>query len=64
MEGDRIKGAMARIEAALARIEAAATARDATSASDSEISRKYAALDAAVRGGLADLDRLIESLDQ
>lgn len=64
MEGDRVKGALARIESALARIEIAATRPGASSASDSEIARKYAALDAAVRGGLADLDKLIERLEQ
>ena len=60
MEGDRIARAAARIEAAARRIEAAA-ARPA--GGDPELNRKYQALRTETGAALADLDRLIGSLE-
>ena len=61
MEGDRIARAAARIEAAARRIEAAA-ARPA-SGDDPDLTRKYQTLRRETGAALADLDRLIGSLE-
>ena len=61
MEGDRIARAAARIEAAARRIEAAA-ARPA-SGDDPDLTRKYQALRTETGAVLAELDRLIGSLE-
>ena len=62
MEGDRIARATARIEAAARRIEAAAG--NATGGSgDPELSAKYHALRSEAGEALAELDRLIGSLE-
>ena len=63
MAGDRIAQALARIEAAAGRIEAAAT-KPAPDAADPELFRKHAALRHEAGAALADLDRLIGSLDK
>ncbi len=64
MAGDRIAQALARIEAAASRIEAAAGSRAPTSAGgDPEVSRKYETLRRETAAALADLDRLIGSLE-
>ena len=60
MEGDRIARATARIEAAARRIEAAA-ARPA--GGDPELARKHQVLRSETGAALADLDRLIGSLE-
>ena len=62
MDGDRIARATARIEAAARRIEAAAQ-RPASSEGDAELERKYLVLRGEARDALAELDRLIGSLD-
>ena len=69
MAGDRIAQALARIEAAAGRIEAAASRPAPTfapdrDAGDPELARKYEALRHEAGAALADLDRLIGSLDQ
>ena len=61
MEGDRIARATARIDAAMRRIEAAAV-RPARS--DPELARKHEALRNEAGAALADLDRLIGSLER
>jgi hypothetical protein len=61
MDGDRIARATARIEAAARRIEAAAG--NATSGGDPELSAKYQALRSKAGEALAELDRLIGSLE-
>ncbi|HYD25564.1 MAG TPA: hypothetical protein VEB68_12285 [Croceibacterium sp.] len=62
MEGDRIARALARIEAAAGRIEAAA--RPATAGGgDPELGRRYQALRSEAGAALAELDRLIGSLE-
>ena len=61
MEGDRIARATARIEAAARRIEAAAG--NATGGSDLELSAKYHALRSEAGAALAELDRVIGSLE-
>ena len=66
MDGDRIARAMARIEAAAQRIEAAARSRSGATAQpegDPELARKYEALRSEAGAALADLDRLIGSLE-
>ena len=68
MAGDRIAQALARIEAAAGRIEAAASSPAPTFAADQdagdpELARKYEALRHETGAALADLDRLIGSLD-
>ena len=62
MAGDRIARAMARIEAAAQRIEAAAK-RPAGGGDDPELAGKYEALREEASAALADLDRLIGSLE-
>lgn len=64
MAGDRIAQALARIEAAASRIEAAASRPAAMPASgDPELVRKYETLRHEAGAALADLDRLIGSLE-
>ena len=62
MEGDRIARATARIEAAARRIEAAAQ-RPASGSGDPELEYKYRALRSEAGAALAELDRLIGSLE-
>jgi hypothetical protein len=62
MEGDRIARATARIEAAARRIEVAA-GRSA-SGGDPELAAKYHALRTGTGEALAELDRLIGSLER
>jgi hypothetical protein len=59
MEGDRIARAVARIEAAARRIEVAAR----SPGGDPELSARYRALREETGEALADLDRLIGSLE-
>jgi hypothetical protein len=63
MDGERISRALARIEAAASRIEAAASA-PAGSQPDSYLPAKYQALRNEAGAALADLDRLIASLER
>ncbi len=63
MDGDRIARATARIEAATRRIEAAAQ-RPATAPADPDLSARYAALKNEAGAALADLDRLIGTLER
>jgi hypothetical protein len=58
MEGDRIARATARIEAAARRIEAVAGGQ-----ADPELARKYQNLRTEAAQALAELDRLIGSLE-
>jgi len=60
MAGDRIARALARIEAAADRIDAAA---QRPSGGDPELARKYDALRGEAGAALAELDRLIGSLE-
>ena len=62
MEGDRIARAVARIEAAARRIEGAAN-RPASTASEPQLARRYATLRDEAGAALAELDRVIGSLD-
>ncbi|HWK42591.1 MAG TPA: hypothetical protein VNR60_11740 [Croceibacterium sp.] len=62
MDGERISRALARIGAAAGRIEAAAHA-PARSRADTELEEKYSALREEAGAALADLDRLIGSLE-
>ena len=62
MAGDRIAQALARIDAAAARIEAAA--RRPASSADAGLARKYEALRHEAGAALAELDRLIGTLDE
>ena len=62
MEGDRIDRATARIDAAIRRIEAAA-GRAASRDGDAELARKYQNLRSETGATLAELDRLIGSLE-
>jgi hypothetical protein len=61
MEGDRIARATARIEAAARRIEAAA--QRPAGGGDPELARKYQTLRSEAGEALAELDRLIGSLE-
>jgi hypothetical protein len=61
MEGDRIASATARIEAAMRRIETAA-ARPA-GGRDTELEARYARLRSEAGAALADLDRIIGTLE-
>ena len=61
MEGDRIARATARIEAAARRIEAAAS--QSATGGDPEIEAKYRRLRNEAGAALADLDRLIGSIE-
>ena len=63
MEGDPIARATARIEAAARRI-AAAAGRPASGGDDPELARKYQALRFQAGEALAELDRLIGSLER
>ena len=63
MDGERISRALARIEAAASRIEAAAQA-PAGSKADSELAGKFHALRSEAGAALAELDRLIGSLER
>jgi hypothetical protein len=63
MEGDRIARATARIEAAARRIEAAAGNAKGGDGGDPELSAKYQALQSKAGEALAELDRLIGSLE-
>ena len=63
MDGDRIARAMARIEAAASRIEAAAARPASVGGGDPELARKYETLRSEAGGALAELDRLIGSLE-
>ncbi len=62
MDGDRIARATARIEAAARRIEVAAQA--SAGAGDPELAAKYHALRSEAGEALAELDRLIGSLER
>jgi len=62
MDGERISRALARIEAAACRIEAAARA-PAGSPPDPTLARKYETLRSEAGAALAELDRLIGSLE-
>jgi len=62
MEGDRIARATARIEAAARRIEAAAQ-RPGAGDGDPDLARKYQSLRTETGQALAELDRLIGSLE-
>jgi hypothetical protein len=66
MEGERIARALSRIKAAAARIESAAArpVRAPSSAGDSQLERKYAALRSETGAALQELDRLIGTLEQ
>ncbi len=66
MAGDRIAQALARIDAAAGRIEAAAARPSSTPeiSGDAELARKYETLRRETGAALADLDRLIGSLDR
>ena len=66
MAGDRISQALARIDAAASRIEAAAARPSSApgNTSDPELSRKYETLRRETGAALAELDRLIGSLDR
>lgn len=61
MAGDRIARATARIETAARRIEAASGR--STGGGDPELSARYHALRSEAGEALAELDRLIESLE-
>ena len=61
MEEDRIARALARIEAAAGRIEA--VGRPAGGNGDPELEARYAALRRETGAALAELDRLIGTLD-
>ena len=63
MEGERILRALSRIEAAAARIERAALQRPPSSGTP-EFERRYDALRSETGAALAELDRLIGSLEQ
>ena len=65
MDGERIARAVARIEAAARRIEAAAPGSGAGGggSGDPELERKYLLLRSEARDALAELDRLIGSLE-
>ena len=64
MAGDRIAQALTRIDAAAGRIEAAADRFIATpTGGDAQLARKYETLRHEAGAALADLDRLIGSLD-
>jgi hypothetical protein len=67
MDGERISRALARIEAAASRIEVAASQADlvapARSLPDSELTDKYQALRTEAGVALAQIDRLIGSLE-
>jgi hypothetical protein len=60
MEGDRIAQALARIESAAGRIEAAGSS---SADGDPESARKYEALRKETGAALAELDRLIGTLE-
>jgi hypothetical protein len=62
MDGDRIARATARIEAAARRIETAAANRTGAEG-DPELERKYLTLRGEASDALAELDRLIGSLE-
>jgi hypothetical protein len=62
MAGDRIAQALARIDAAAYRIGAAASSRSAP-AGDPELQHRYETLRSEAGAALAELDRLIGSLD-
>ena len=65
MAGDRIAQALARIDAAAGRIEAAASGSASTRGDgNSNISSKYDALRSETSAALAELDRLIGSLER
>jgi hypothetical protein len=63
MAGDRIAQALAQIDAAAERIETAA-ANPAATAGDAELVRKYDTLRREAGAALAELDRLIGSLER
>lgn len=63
MAGDRIARALARIDAAADRIGAAA-GQPASPAGDPELARKYDTLRREAGAALADLDRVIGTLDE
>ena len=64
MDAQRIEGAVQRIEAALARIAAAADAVVPPPASVSALLDRHEALRETAQATLADLDALIDRLDQ
>ncbi len=64
MEGDRIKEAIRRIEAAADRIGAASEKLGHLSGGDPALETQHQSLRKEVAQALADLDRLIEGLDQ
>ena len=64
MAGDRIAQALARIDAAAVRIEAAAgSPASATGSGGAELARKYEALRHEAGTALAELDRLIGTIN-
>ncbi|MBO9518953.1 MAG: hypothetical protein J7493_12875 [Porphyrobacter sp.] len=63
MAGDRIAQALARIDAAANRIEAAAQSSASAVGSSPELQRKYDALRSEAGAALAELDRLIGTLE-
>ncbi|KRA83218.1 hypothetical protein [Altererythrobacter sp. Root672] len=63
MAGDRIAQALARIDAAAIRIEAAVRSSAGGSGGDPDLQRKYDALRSEANGALAELDRLIGTLE-
>jgi hypothetical protein len=66
MDGERIETAIARIEAASRRIEAAAARAASVPAAtgDPELERRYLSLRNEAGAALADLDRLIGTLER
>lgn len=66
MAGDRISQALARIDAAASRIEAAAARSSSTpgNTGDPELARKYESLRRETGAALAELDRLIGSIER
>jgi len=63
MVGTRVSQAIARIETALGRIERTAASAPSPAVDDGAAHRRTAALEQAVREGLAELDDLIERLE-
>ena len=66
MAGDRISQALARIDAAASRIEAAAARSSSApgNTGDPELARKYEGLRRETGAALAELDRLIGSIER
>lgn len=64
MSETRIHGALDRIEKALARLETQAALPRQTGGGDSELAQRHEALKTRVAGNLAELDKLIGSLER